>query len=349
MKLRTQLLLLNLFSLALLLVALFFSYARMLLTLEQTRWLTAVAIVAAVLSSFFYWLMTSPIVRSIERLTRLTAQVGQRQFQPMEMEKLAPVEVHRLAEAFTRMGHSLEISFGQLEEMVRSRRALIASVSHDLRTPLMSIQSCVEALQDKIVIDPAAVSQYLTVIHTETRRLSVLIADLFELSRLELEPQIFTPVKSRMDQLILEVLDAHRVFLSAQSIQVHVDIPDDLPAVWMVPDKMHRVVSNLVQNAIRYSPAGTSLDFVVRLDGDKQEVEVALRDCGPGVAADEKERIFEQFYRTDRSRNRDSGGAGLGLAIARSLVEWHGGRIGTRDRLDGQPGSEFWFRLPVTR
>jgi two-component system sensor histidine kinase SaeS len=245
------------------------------------------------------------------------------------------------------MGERLQQSFQLLEETERSRRELVANVSHDLRTPLASIQSFVEALQDGVLEDSDTKERYLATIRLETKRLGMMIEDLFELSKLEAGQQSFEPVLTHLDQVLLEVLESHAVLLRDKELQLQVEVADDLPPLWIMPVKIARVVGNLLQNAIRYSPPGGIINLEASYNQTKGVVEVVIRDQGEGIPPSERERIFERFYRTDQSRNRESGGAGLGLAIARSLVKLHDGQIGVRDRKDGKQGSEFWFTLPL--
>nr|WP_232345346.1 ATP-binding protein [Paenactinomyces guangxiensis] len=344
---RTQLLIINLISLSVLLIALVYSYRQMLLTLEQTKWLTLFTMAAGAVSAVSYWLMTKPIIRSLIRLIRVTEQMAERQFLTSEIEETGPLELRQLARSFLNMSKRLQSSFEQLKQSERAHRELVANVSHDLRTPLSSIQSFVEALQDQVLKDPDTLHQYLSTIRSETKRLNVMIDDLFELSLLEAGQQTFTPIPSYLDQLLIEVLDSHALLLREKKLQLDVNVDSNLPRLPIMPHKIARVISNLLQNAIRYSPIGGTIQLEARLIQEKKEVEIRLRDQGDGIPEKERSRVFERFYRTDQSRNRESGGAGLGLAIARSLVELHHGTIGVRPPLDGRRGSEFWFRLPL--
>jgi two-component system, OmpR family, sensor histidine kinase SaeS len=146
--------------------------------------------------------------------------------------------------------------------------------------------------------------------------------------------------------VLIQVLDSHALILREKSLQLDIHVDDDLPRLPMMPQKIARVISNLLQNAIRHSPPGGTIGLEARWLRHEGKAEICVRDEGEGIPEEMRDRVFERFYRVDPSRNRESGGAGLGLAIARSLVELHGGRIGVRERNDGKTGSEFWFRLP---
>lgn len=346
MRLRTQLLLINLASIGLLIAALLVSYWKMLLTLHQTWLLTGIALGAGVLSSLAFGWMTRPITESMQRLVDFSDGVADLSFTGSLMNDSGPAELRHLGRSLQAMGQRLSSTFEQLERMERTRRELVANVSHDLRTPLASIQSYVEALQDKLITDPAEMEAYLHTIHTETRRLSELIDDLFALSKLEAGQEPLNAVHAHLEQVLAEALDSHRMLLRMKDIRVAVQIPDDLSMVYLSPENIHRVVSNLLQNAIRHAPSQSLIRLEVTL-ARPDVIEVSIQDEGPGVEAADRERIFDRFYRTDQSRTRDSGGAGLGLAIAKWLVQLHGGEIGVRDRDDGRAGADFWFTLPV--
>lgn len=347
MKLRTQLLLINLFTMALLIAALVVSYSRMLLSLHQTWLLTGIALGAGCISSAAFGIMTLPITKSLFRLVHFSDRVAEGDFRAQISINTGSVEVRHLAESLQTMAERLAANFEQLERMERTRRELVANVSHDLRTPLASIQSYAEALQDRLVTNPEDIEKYVQTIHSETERLSALIHDLFELSKLEAGQENLNPSLARLDQVLIEVLDSQRLALLQKSIDVNVDMKDDVPSFYFSPQKIHRVISNLLQNAIRYAPNHSVIQISVTLTNSAKEVELSIQDAGPGIDIASADRLFERFFRADPSRTRASGGAGLGLAISKWLVELHRGAIGVRARTDGQMGSVFWFSLPI--
>lgn len=348
---------LNLLSVTLLVGAVILSYSLMLLNFKQAQLLTLIAIGAGVISSLAYGLMTIPVTRSVRKLMQFAEQVGEGKLHPDAEEALlatsGPQEIRQLAKSIQEMKMRLHNSFRRLETMEKTRRELIANVSHDLRTPITTIRSYVEALDDQVIDDRDTSQVYLRTIHREVNRLSSLIDDLFELSKLEAGQQAYRPVPSQIDQVILGVLEGYSLRIHEKGLRVLVEVADDVPGLLLMPEKIARVLSNLLDNAIRHSSEGSMLEVRARpllAAGGHEVVEVAVRDEGEGISGEHEEHIFERFFRTDASRNRDSGGAGLGLAIARSLVELHGGQIGLRTPKGGSGevvGSEFWFTLPV--
>ncbi|PDZ08228.1 ATP-binding protein [Bacillus pseudomycoides] len=151
-----------------------------------------------------------------------------------------------------------------------------------------------------------------------------------------------------MDRILLEVLDSQSILLEEKQIHLQLQVFDTLPKLWIMSCKIARVISNLLHNAIRYSPMAGTIELIVEGNKQKHHVQFIVRDEGEGIAYSDQLRMFERFFRTDSSRSSQSGGSGLGLAIAQSLIEMHKGEIGVRDRSDAKQGSEFWFTLPVT-
>lgn len=341
MKLRSYLLIANGVSIGLIMIFLLFSYIKMLLSLDVVLWLSGVTLLAGLLSSFVHFLFTRPVERSIRRIAQEAQKIAEGNFQG-QVRAEGPQEFRILARQFNEMSRKLEESFDRLRTSEASRRELVENVSHDLRTPMASIQSFVEALQDDVIRDEQTFSRYLDTIRQETRRLSGLIDDLFQLSRLQAGTETFSPERCHLEDLFLEILQSYTLRLEEKDLEVVVRIPDAISAAAIMPSKIKRVLSNLLENAIRYSPRGGSIKLAAEDTGNAMLM-ISVEDEGEGIAEMEREMIFERFYRTDKSRSRESGGAGLGLAISKSLVELHGGTIGVDSSLGR--GSRFWFTL----
>jgi signal transduction histidine kinase len=245
-------------------------------------------------------------------------------------------ELGQLAQDFNRMAENLE----QTEAL---RRQLIGDVSHELRTPLTTIKGSMEALIDGVLpAEPETFEQ----IYQEADRLQRLVNDLQELSRVEagalrLELQ---PLK------LAEILKAATIRLERQyaekGVRLEMDLTPNLPEVQVDADRLSQVLFNLGGNALQYTPAGGQVTISARRKGD--EVQVRVKDTGIGIAAEHLSYVFDRFYRADRSRARVSGGSGIGLTIAKHLVEAHGGRIWVESPGEGK-GSSFSFTLPVAK
>ncbi len=220
------------------------------------------------------------------------------------------------------------------------RRDFVANVSHELRTPVTSIRAMAETLQDVHQEDPQATAEFLQTITTESERLTSMLDDLLQLSRIESNRRLVKPREIDAGKVIRHVVDRVITPITVNSLQLALDVPAHIPIV-VDPDAFTQILVNLLDNARKYSPDGG----VIRVSLTKDEV-VCLRvtDTGIGISADELDRIFERFYRVDKARSRAQGGTGLGLAIVKHLVELHHGRIYVESTLG--VGSTFTVILP---
>lgn len=239
-------------------------------------------------------------------------------------------EVGRLAEAFNQMA-------GELESVERMRRDLLANVSHELKTPIAAIRAHLENLLEGVERpDP----ETLLVMLTQSERLSALVEQVLDLSKLDSGAAMMTfePVslRSLTEQVIAEVA------IARGGVEVRNAVASDLAPVRADRVRLHQVLFNLLDNAVRLTPPAGEVSIGSRQEG--KHVVVFVEDRGPGIDPGQVPLVFERFYRVEPSRSRSDGGAGLGLAIARSIVEAHGGRIGAEPRAGG--GMRFWFTLP---
>jgi signal transduction histidine kinase len=226
------------------------------------------------------------------------------------------------------MAERLEQAFHRERALEASRRELISAVSHDLRTPLATTRAMVEALADGVVTDRDDVQRYLRLILQETQHLSRLIDDLFELSQIDSGALRLHCMPIDVAELVAETVAAYQAPAAEHAVRLEEAVVS--ARVEADPERLQRVLRNLLDNALHHTPPGGTIEVRAGSHDHTVEVSVSVSDSGPGVAADELERIFDRFYRSERSRRRDEGvssGAGLGLAIARGLIQAHRGRI----------------------
>jgi signal transduction histidine kinase len=220
---------------------------------------------------------------------------------------------------------------------------LVAAVSHDLRTPLTSLRAVIEALDDGVVEDRQTADHYLSSARQQVRQLEALIEDLFELSRLDAGALKLDLRVVPVDALVDEAIESVRLQGDAAAMHVESRIDPDLPPVHVDGQRIGRVLLNLLSNALHYTPPGGRIVLVAqRREG---EVQISVHDSGAGIASSDLPHIFESFYRGEKSRSRLHGGAGLGLAIARGLVEAHGGRMWAES--EPGTGTSVHFTVPA--
>jgi len=223
------------------------------------------------------------------------------------------------------------------------RKEFVANVSHELRTPLTVIKGFTETLMDGAITDPVVGRKFLLTIQKHVDQLTNLVNDLLELSRLEGLPELPRPVRVDVGMIARRAADLLQPAAQKKSQTVAVDVDRAIPRVLGNPDYLERAIANLVDNAIKYTPEGGSVALSVGQDNGHVTVEVA--DNGIGIPPDDLPRIFERFYRVDRSRSREMGGTGLGLSIVKHVAQVHGGSIDVTSTPGS--GSRFRLKLPV--
>ena len=244
----------------------------------------------------------------------------------------------RGGDEIARLAADVDGMVARLEAEEGARRSLIAAVSHDLRTPITALRLLADAIDDEVV-GAETRREYAARIGTHVRALGALIDDLFELTRLESGDLTWTMERVRVDALLHETIEAMRPAAEAEEVTVTAELDASIAAARANPEKLQRVLFNLIQNAIRHTPPDGSVTVRAERVGAGIEIEVA--DTGSGIDGEHRTRVFEPFYRADGARS--DGGAGLGLAVSRAIVEAHGGTIWLED---APVGARVRFRLP---
>ncbi|MGI6128533.1 MAG: ATP-binding protein [bacterium] len=230
-----------------------------------------------------------------------------------------------------------------LKRLAESRLEFLANVSHELRTPLTSIKGFAVTLEDELPPGSNA-RRYAEVIEQETDRLSRLVADIMDLSKMDAREVTLDLKTLDLTDLIVQVVEQllPRV---AGKVELSCQLPSALPKVLCHPDQIRQVLLNLIDNAIKYTPAGGRI--LVNAWAEKNWVNVAVEDTGVGIPSDDLPRLFERFYRVDKARSRSLGGTGLGLAIVKGIISQHGGTVSVSSELG--KGTKIAFSLPLIK
>jgi two-component system sensor histidine kinase BaeS len=277
-----------------------------------------------------FWLVRR-VLRPLARLADATRQVTVGDLAARVVEP-PDRELRDVARAFNQMASTLQ----RVEEL---RTALVEDVAHELRTPLTSLRGFTEALADGVV-EPTP--EMLRTVHEEIERLTRLVEQLDALARTTAVAHDRARAEIDLGDVIRRALDLKAPELASRAIDVRVEEGAGLPRLVADPDGIGQVVANLVQNASRYTTDGG--DITVRLRSEGSSILCAITNTGAQIPPDELPLIWERLHRVDRSRTRTTGGAGIGLAIVRQIVEAHGGAVGASS-VDGR--TEVWFRLPA--
>ncbi|NTU79275.1 MAG: cell wall metabolism sensor histidine kinase WalK [Chloroflexales bacterium] len=253
-------------------------------------------------------------------------------------------ELAALARTFNHMADQLATGAAERARQEQLRRELIVAISHDLRTPLASLRAMTEALADGVVDDAATTTRYYATMRAQIGQLTELIEDLFSLSRLDAGVAELELQPTEVGPLIDDVLAGHSPQAVAKGVRLEAQVAHGVGPALLAPQQITRVLDNLLVNALRHTPPGGCIAVnAAALPGEAQ-IAIEVADTGEGIAPEDLPHVFERFYRGEKSRSRASGGAGLGLTIARGIVEAHGGTI-TIASAPGE-GTRVRFTLP---
>jgi histidine kinase len=300
---------------------------------EALTYATLAAMVVAVLLSLLF---SRNVIVPVQAMSTATQRIADGHY-----DERVPVngadELAQLAMRFNQMAEKLN----QVESM---RRQLIGDVSHELRTPLTAIKGSMEGLMDGIL--PPNDETFLQ-IHAEADRLNRLVDDLQELSRVEARAYKLDLRPVNVSSLVHTVTKRLAPRFESKHISLGLELPPDLPRILADEDRVIQIMTNLTGNALQYTPERGKITISAKRLND--EVQISILDTGIGISPEHLSQIFDRFYRVDKSRSRQAGGgSGIGLTIARALVEAHGGRIWVESAGDGK-GSTFVFTLPTAK
>ncbi len=290
-------------------------------------------LVAVAIALFLTFFLSRRILAPVKALTSAAERVGSGDFsQKVKIKDKG--ELGELAQAFNSMS-------SDLERAEKLRQNMVADVAHELRTPLSNVQGYLEAVRDGVIKPDAETIRSLS---EEAALLSRLVDDLQELSLAEAGELKLNCRTGDIAELIKQAVTVARGQAVAKGVSVSIDLPDKLPPVNIDSHRISQVLRNLLENAVAHTAKGGSITVAVKQQGNW--VEVSVTDTGEGIPAEDLPNIFERFYRVDKSRARATGGSGLGLTIAKRLVEAHGGKI----EVQSEPGkgSCFSFTIPVS-
>jgi len=265
---------------------------------------------------------------------------------PEGLRDLPDDEIARISAIFVQMSDRIADQIKGLKEADRLRREFIANIAHDLRTPLTSLQGYLETLLMKMGrLTEDEQRNYLATAVKHSERLGKLVESLFELAKLDSPDVQVRPESFSLDELIQDILQKFRLAADQKGVSLHMDIANDLPHVHADIGLVERVFENLIDNALRYTPAEGTIH--IQADHDRERVSVRVSDTGSGIAQDSIPHLYDRYYRRDRSRKDQTAGSGLGLIITKRILELHGSDLAVSSVVSG--GTTFVFSLPVSR
>lgn len=318
--------------------------ARLMFTSQHDLQLATVLLLfAGGIAMVLGYFLSSGLISRINQLEKAAHEI-----QLGKLDVIIPVhgrdELASLAVSFNEMAVRLKLAAQKQQEVETLRKDLIAWTGHDLQTPLASIRAIIEALADGLVEDPVASQRYLRTAQREIQNLSSLIDDLFQMAQLDAGGLILNREMASLSDLISDTLESFSTLVMQKNISLEGKITTHLDPINMDVQRIGRVLNNLIANALRSTPVDGKVSVLAASIPEGVRVEVI--DTGEGISTEDLPYVFDRFYRGEKSRSRASGGAGLGLAIARGIIDAHHGQI-TVESQPGQ-GSRFYFILPNT-
>ena len=295
------------------------------------RYLVWASLGALVLAVAFSFLLMSRILHPLTQMTEITSKIASGDYSASVPVKSRD-EVGRLALAFNHMAESLQ----KIEQL---RKTMMIDVAHELRTPLTNIRGYLEALTDG-VLSPS--EEIFELLQEETFRLVQLVEDILRLAKADAAKASLGKVEIRLAHLIIQMLESFRSQLEEKELRVETHFADGEKSLWADPHHLSQVLNNLLQNSWQYTPPWGAVTVSTELN--PRAIKVVFTNTAGEIAEEDLPFIFERFYRGEKSRSREHGGAGIGLAIVKELVEAHGGSVGA-DLLNGT--IQIWFELPM--
>jgi len=289
--------------------------------------------VATLLAALLAYWFSHRISRAVVQLSQGAQEIAHGRYS-YRLREEGPTELAHLARQFNRLSQTLE-------GIERSRVELIGSVAHELRTPLAALQGYAEALADG-VLPPEKIARQIT---HEVQAMRHLVDDLALVSRVEAGAVELHLQTVEVDKALRESQERFAIAFAEKGVGLELNLPPQLRPVQADPLRFQQILSNLLSNALRHTPSGGRV--VLEAQSQPDGLRVCVRDTGSGIAAEHLPHLFERFYRVDAARSRKDGGSGVGLTIAKGLVEAMGGQIGLESELG--KGSTFWFTLPLAK
>ncbi|MFN8452555.1 MAG: HAMP domain-containing sensor histidine kinase [Anaerolineae bacterium] len=305
----------------------------------------ALLVFAGVIALIFGYFVSSAITDSIRDMAKAAELIAQGRLDT-RLRVDGNDELAEFARRFNDMVMSLQEVDEQKRQLDQQRRDLIAWASHDLRTPVTAIRAMIESMIDGVVNDPETMSRYLHNMELEVQNLTRLIDNLLELAQLDAGHISLDYQMISLRDLISDSLGGIRVRARQREIALEGTVDPNIDLVYIAPDKIQRVLSNLLDNALRYTPSGGHVTLRAVREGSS--VTVSVQNNGPGMTPIDLSQVFTRFYREERARSRSldgQRGAGLGLAITRGFIEAHGGKIWVES--DAVKGVTVTFTLPL--
>jgi len=292
------------------------------------------------------WITTKDIVNPLKKLENCAKQISSGNLD-FHLQSRSNNEIGRVMHSYEKMRYELKKSIDNQLEMEENRKQLLSNITHDLKTPITSIKGYVQGIRDGVANDPKKLSKYLDVIYTKSSDMDAMIDDLFFFSKLDLRKETFNMDYVDIEHFYLSFMEELHLELDNKGVEL---VSECLTAkglkVFMDSQKIKRVMLNIVSNSLKFMDKQHKLFNIVFAE-QNEYLTVKIKDNGIGIEQNDLEKIFDRFFRTDPSRDKNTGGSGLGLSIARQIIEQHNGTIQANSKKE--EWTEISFNIPLGR
>src|SRR5574344_1555647 len=313
-------------------------------SLKQTWKIILWGLIVLLIVLALNFLISLYIVKKINILQEATVQYkkGNFAFRPLIT---SPKEFYQLGESFGQMAETIQENLENVKKLEIVRTDFVANVSHELKTPVTSIKGFVETLLEGAIDDKETTKHFLEIINSQTVRLSNIIEDLLNLSRLEGENKQPELLKVDIVNLTKKTIENFRQIADSKKIKISLSSTEQNLFINANEGLYCQAIGNIIDNAIKYCPKNSTVSCLI--SKSEKNASIIIEDDGNGIPSEYKSRIFERFFRVDKGRSRETGGTGLGLSIVYHIVKLHGGTITENERTDGKKGACFEITLPL--
>lgn len=303
---------------------------------------------AGIFQVFFNTRIERRILNPIDKLKKGVEQIASGNYD-VNVECMITNEVGNLVDAFNDMAHKLKEGERLKSEYEENRKALIANISHDIKTPVTSVQGYVEALLEREDPGSGDVKKYLQIIHSNTLYINKLIDDLFLFSKLDMDKLDFNFETIGIRAYMSDLMEEFGLELEEKEVAFAYNDTTDRDFLANIDRKrINQALRNIIGNSVKYGPE-KGLSILACMSGNEDHIQIDIEDNGPGIPREHLDHIFDRFYRVDNERTKDLLSSGLGLAIAKELIQAHGGEISAANLEDGVTGIRFTIKLPVIK
>ena len=344
LTIRTQIITAFISSIVLTTIILAIAYKWMWFNAHTTLLLTISAIISSCLTTVICMLFITPLVKRIRLLNKQTKLIADGQYSETAIKIDSPKEMKELSEAFNTMARNIEAQIQQVQYEQQEKSEMVQNLTHDLKTPLSSITSYAEGLKEGIISQSDEQQKAYSVLIKQSQRISMMFDELTSVMEISHDHKHNYPLETiYLDKLFVTLLQSYEQQITSENRTIDVNLCEDITYFKQYKVPLERILMNILDNAFKYTQLGSRIE--IKVTKEDSNICIAVSDDGPGIAEQHLHRIFDRTYRIEASRNKNTGGSGLGLYIAKNLAEQMDGQLKVESKED--VGTTFYLTVPM--